>query len=155
MIWISWNSLTELHSDKPLFCSFDWQGFNRTSRIYHLVWQGLTRTSQFLPIEHTNDLTAALDCRRSESWKRLTFSSDGAVYIPVVRLVTCQRPFTPGVLIGYCLLDHLVIGWFQILPEPWGACRCLDFPLLFRHHFLVVISLMWFLLLVLWLLLTF
>jgi len=87
--------------------------------------------------------------------QRLNFDPDVAVFIPVGHLVTCQHPFASGVLIGYCLLDHLVIGWFQIFPEPSGACRCLVFHLLFRHCFLVVISITWFLLLVLWLLLTF
>jgi len=41
---------------------------------------------------------------------RLTFSPNGTVFIPVNRLVTCERPFASGVLIGYYLLNHLVIG---------------------------------------------
>jgi len=46
-----------------------------------------------------------------------------------------QHLFTSGVVIGRCLLNPLVIGCFQKLPEPSGA-RCLGFHLLFRHRFL-------------------
>jgi len=58
--------------------------------------------------------------------------------------VTCERPFSSGVLIGYCSLSRLMIGWFQMLPVPSGIRWYSGFHL-------IVISIMWFLLLVLWL----
>jgi len=63
---------------------------------------------------------------------------------PINRPVTCERAFSSGVPIGYCSLNRPIIGWFQILPEPSGSRRCSGFHL-------IVISNMWFLLLVLWL----
>jgi len=55
-----------------------------------------------------NDLTAAHRARGGK--KRLSFGSDETVFIPINCLVTGERPFIPGVLIGYWLLNHLVLG---------------------------------------------
>jgi len=68
-----------------------------------------------------------MGCRRSESWKRLTFSRNVAVFI----LDGCSRVgqllFILCVPIGCFLLNPPVIGWFRNLLEPSGACRCLGF----------------------------
>ena len=128
--------LAEINSNKPI-CIPDHCQIWFANNDVTFARRANGRISLFLFPDHCpiwfadNDLTFARQakCRRRRFFLRLTFSPNETVFIPVNRLMTCESPFASGVLIGYYLLNHLMIGWFQMPPAPSGSRRCLGFTL--------------------------